>query len=180
MSGSDLFTHVFRSTPGSPPHRSQNQTRRRKRPQLSCTQCKTRKLKCGRGPPPCSTCVRRGLEASCTFATLNATMAVQNPSADRTSRSVEQLRRLEDIVLEMSDHKATPRVVCASPHFLDVAVAENKHKTNSQSFNAPNASNQTKITPTPKNGVLKDYVGATHWSAVMENVRLATSCCGLG
>ncbi len=167
MSGPALFTNVFRSTPAHASRTPLNQAKRRDRQQLSCNQCRTRKLKCERGRPPCTTCVRRGLVASCTFPTNKSTTAARKPPLGRVNRSADQLRRLENIIVQMSDPAIASRSVCALLRYMGCGL-KHDFETDSQSFIAPERSTTAQIS---ENGIFKGYVGSTHWSAVMENVR---------
>jgi Fungal Zn(2)-Cys(6) binuclear cluster domain len=175
MSGLSMFTSVFRSSPAPPPPRLSDQPKKRNRPQLTCVPCKTRKLKCERGPPPCSMCVRRGLEAACNFLAPRPTTPAQIPSRERTRRSADQLRRLEDLVVQMGQPPTASATVCEMNSCL---LQELRHdfKTDSQNFIASVRNENAQM---PQNSVVAGsiiptcYLGPIHWSAIMDNVRHA-------
>jgi hypothetical protein len=51
----------------STPVKPNTEERKRKRDVLSCVDCRRRKLKCDRGYPACSRCVKGGIAAACTY-----------------------------------------------------------------------------------------------------------------
>ncbi|KAH7396090.1 hypothetical protein BKA66DRAFT_258254 [Pyrenochaeta sp. MPI-SDFR-AT-0127] len=54
---------------------------RQKRLPISCEPCRIRKIRCSRprGPPPCETCVRRGLASDCLYAGRGSTASSARP-----------------------------------------------------------------------------------------------------
>ncbi|KAI0187438.1 putative fungal-specific transcription factor [Xylaria flabelliformis] len=83
-----------RQRPRPPPNR------RRDKPQLSCNLCRRRKLRCDR-QHPCSTCKKRGLDPSCTYATDNT---ASTPPAGVQDR----LRHLENLVVSYMNQNEGP------------------------------------------------------------------------
>ncbi|KAI0390523.1 hypothetical protein F5Y17DRAFT_468869 [Xylariaceae sp. FL0594] len=68
-------------------------SRRRDKPQLSCNLCRRRKLRCDR-QHPCSTCNKRGLGHSCTYA---GSSTSSTPAAG--AHVQDRLRHLENLVV---------------------------------------------------------------------------------
>ncbi|KAJ5620786.1 hypothetical protein N7510_004770 [Penicillium lagena] len=69
----------------------------RNRPQLSCTACRRRKLKCDRGDP-CDNCRRRNEQHLCTYLPPNLNQ--RNPK--KSGKSKSRLDRLEKLVTELN------------------------------------------------------------------------------
>jgi hypothetical protein len=73
---------------------------RQKRLPISCDPCRIRKIRCSqpRGPPPCPTCVRRGLQSRCRYAyrhqTTSPALAPQDvplsPVSEQTALDTER------------------------------------------------------------------------------------------
>ncbi|KAI0865064.1 fungal-specific transcription factor domain-containing protein [Xylaria cubensis] len=72
--------------------RSEQQQQAQKKPPLSCTSCRARKLKCDR-QDPCRNCVRSGSE--CVFP---ARKRIQRPRKTKNAELLQRLNRLESIV----------------------------------------------------------------------------------
>src|SRR4051794_25492658 len=117
MADMKAYTTVFRLKPsGADPHK--DKVHKRNRPPLSCLACRARKQKCDRAQP-CGSCVRRGSEATCSYAPsppagarVSAGGAGSSGAAARGGRqeAQERLQRLEEMVhqlLERPEGKPT-------------------------------------------------------------------------
>ncbi|EED17979.1 conserved hypothetical protein [Talaromyces stipitatus ATCC 10500] len=71
----------------------------RGRPQLSCTPCKRRKLKCDRARP-CDNCIKRREADTCVYPTNGSTARDQTRESKKTKKRIE---RLESLVMELLD-----------------------------------------------------------------------------
>ncbi|KAI1208646.1 fungal-specific transcription factor domain-containing protein [Annulohypoxylon truncatum] len=144
-------------------------SRRRDKPQLSCNFCRTRKLKCNR-EHPCSTCARRGVGPSCTYAS-NLPPHDGPNQPDRASLSVQdRIQQLEDLVVNlMKTSGITP--IPESP----------SSKSPTGSTLAPTPAKQTHEThedasPTSDCGSMKlseasvSYVSGSHWASILEGI----------
>lgn len=77
--------------------RSQQHTRqKRARTQLSCTPCRTGKLKCDRGSP-CEPCIKRGREAACTYP--------PPPVKSKPANVKGRIRQLESLVVDLMNQQ---------------------------------------------------------------------------
>ncbi|KAH8702172.1 hypothetical protein BGW36DRAFT_112681 [Talaromyces proteolyticus] len=74
----------------------------RGRPQLSCTPCKRRKLKCDRARP-CDNCVKRSEAETCVYPANGSTGRDQTRESRKTKKRIE---RLESLVMELLDKGA--------------------------------------------------------------------------
>lgn len=74
----------------------------RKRDSLTCTQCRSRKLKCDKQLPSCSSCVKRGEAAFCTYSkTITFGNQGEQGSSKASSRAEERLQHLEQLVQDL-------------------------------------------------------------------------------
>jgi hypothetical protein len=90
--------------------KSNSEVRKRKRDVLSCLDCRKRKLKCDRGFPACSRCVKGGVAASCTYKSFHgASNGLQDEldaSPDEDARAQKRARgpfdsRLNELAQEV-------------------------------------------------------------------------------
>ena len=153
----------------SPLAASNQQPHKRNRTQLSCTNCRHAKLKCDRQKPQCLKCVKKGRASSCTFlpaAQRKQTVSMQN-----------RLKHLESLVkgvitgqspsAEAVNDKSVHRNGKAPSISYSVAVA---------TVGPCHDADVTAISTQPSGKVLlgsdeSTYVGATHWAAILEDVR---------
>jgi hypothetical protein len=98
------------SQASSTPERSNTEDRKRKRDVLSCLDCRRRKLKCDRGFPACSRCVKGGVAALCTYNSFHGATDGQqdelDASADEDARPQKKARghlgmRLNELAREV-------------------------------------------------------------------------------
>ncbi|KAF7548821.1 hypothetical protein G7Z17_g6815 [Cylindrodendrum hubeiense] len=169
--------------------------RRREKPLLSCTFCRSRKVRCDR-QLPCKTCTSRGIGLSCTYKS-------GVPRNSKISVS-DRIQQLEELVrsLAQQQQKQTPPTPAVNPDGLS-------RDSSTQFFQAsPIASPQSASTaplasvdkdtlvpalshaslshgkdhpesPAPSepgsmrrhsHGVGANYVGSVHWSAILDSI----------
>uniref|UniRef100_A0A093V075 Putative transcriptional regulatory protein n=1 Tax=Talaromyces marneffei PM1 TaxID=1077442 RepID=A0A093V075_TALMA len=76
-------------------------SRRREKPQLSCTLCRRRKGE------PCGTCVRRGLASSCAYVRSNGQGPVTTTTQPAVSSMTDRIAQLERMVISLVDSNKT-------------------------------------------------------------------------
>ncbi len=142
---------AYSSQSGSP-------VQKRNRIQLSCASCRHGKLKCDR-QQPCSQCVRKGRASQCTFS-----MPVRKPVVTLQNRLKHLERLVKDAMTAQSPTAQAALLI--SPD------------TSNGNISAPiiHGQDQTKGQQTPTSGQVllnngQTYVGATHWAAILEDVR---------
>jgi Fungal Zn(2)-Cys(6) binuclear cluster domain len=143
---------------------------KRNRTQLSCTNCRQAKLKCDRQRPYCSQCVKKGRASLCTFP---SPVTRKKPTVSMQNR----LKHLESLVKDVMTVQ-TPSIQQGhmGPHHSDEESTSNDH-LRSALFDGP--IHNTDATPIASaSSVLlgsseSTYVGATHWAAILEDVRFS-------
>ena len=84
------------SQASSTPEKPNTEDRKRKRDVLSCLDCRRRKLKCDRGFPACSRCVKGSVAALCTYKSFHGATGGQQDeldvSADEDGRPQQKAR----------------------------------------------------------------------------------------
>jgi len=138
----------------------------RNRTQLSCAGCRQGKLKCDR-QQPCSQCIRRGRESQCVFP-----VPTRKPVASLRNR----LNHLESLVKDAmtAQNQGAPGALSDS---LD--TARERRSASNGSINRPlnlNSHDQANAQLTTVSGQVlvskgQTYVGATHWAAILEDVK---------
>ncbi|ETS73556.1 hypothetical protein PFICI_14502 [Pestalotiopsis fici W106-1] len=123
----------------------------RKRERLACKECRRRKLKCDRTSPSCSSCTRRGDGESCTYQRL-----AQTPEDRQEQRAATQARleHLEQLVHQLASQPSTASGTSLTPPL----------QADSDTFESEISSG------TVVNGESLTYNGATHWSAMLEDI----------
>nr|POE90216.1 putative transcriptional regulatory protein [Quercus suber] len=119
----------------------------------ACVECRHRKLKCDR-QAPCSACTRRKDAVSCVYA---ASLRRPRNGQERRSEAEARLEHLEHLVQELS------RPLDQGPIHHPLTY------DNDQSSNNNGASGSTNTTTTSP-AVVPTYKGATHWSAMLDDV----------
>jgi hypothetical protein len=167
------------SKPTGPGHGSNPigavQTQKRNRTQLSCTHCRHSKLKCDRNDP-CSQCIKKGRASLCTFP---APATRKKPSASMQNR----LKHLESLVkgaMTGQNHAGQPTTPSDSSHFDNLTLSDGH--IGDESVNESLASSKYDDAATPSSGQVvlgahaSTYVGATHWAAILDDVRSRLYC----
>jgi Fungal Zn(2)-Cys(6) binuclear cluster domain len=124
------------------------------------------RLKCDR-QTPCASCASTGIGSSCHYATRPANGLERRDEGLRTSEAHLRLQKLEEMVtslmqktgdgLDGSKSNIAPSNGTIERSISTLSVDGSSHYPNGSS-----------------NGHL-DYQGATHWSAILENVRSSLS-----
>jgi hypothetical protein len=173
------------SSHGLSASRNQHHARqKRARTQLSCTPCRTGKLKCDRASP-CEPCLKRGREGACTYPP----PPVKNKPANVKGR----IRQLESLVVDLMNHQQ--KQVLSSPG-TTVSPPERSGSTTSGTVDP---GPYTEPTPpsdhdfglqhsishdanSPESGVEKpfghmsinkdeiSYHGASHWQTILSSI----------
>ncbi|CAG9993098.1 unnamed protein product [Clonostachys byssicola] len=162
--------------------------RRREKPMLSCTFCRSRKVRCDR-QLPCKTCTNRGIDISCTYE-------MAGPRKSKSKVSVgDRIQQLEELVRnlvgqqqlktpsvhpdapagEFSDHsfQASPAsTVPLPPVDEDTLVPALRHASISQSRDRPSSPGPSEpgSMRLRNHGAGASYVGSVHWAAVLDSI----------
>ncbi|CAG8954361.1 hypothetical protein HYFRA_00005986 [Hymenoscyphus fraxineus] len=169
------FQTVFRFVKDAPDGTSgqpQPRVAKRNRQSISCSTCRSRKLKCDR-QRPCSSCVKRGDGIPCTYA---------GPIKDARSRNVEsrgsevqlRLQKLEEMVtglMHKTKEQNEPRnflsdLAITPPEMIDPSL-----KTFTGSVNEAGVAAPTEHSQLCDNDSGTRYLGATNWTTVLQNIR---------
>lgn len=138
------LTHKWRATPSIPNTSADKVTKRNRQP-VACQQCRARKLKCNKGHP-CENCLKRNEGDACVYGKTSPAVPVstrKDESRSSTLKAQERLNRLEDLVRSMVE---------------------------SSESNDRKPANSTIPTLTRAAADGGSYVGATHWSAILEHI----------
>lgn len=148
---------------------------------MICTHCRSRKVRCDRGHP-CSSCVKRDEADSCIYERLPVALALPSPKTEINRQAAEdRLSRLEATVKDLMQTTQTSSSASAS------ASARLSHSSGHSSFspNVPNAVGHSEPLPEiPSENIEQQrhqpqdsketrdigYVGATHWSAILDDI----------
>ncbi|KAB8259626.1 hypothetical protein BDV32DRAFT_124176 [Aspergillus pseudonomiae] len=147
--------------------------KKRTRVQLSCTACRSRKLKCCR-TYPCTNCKKRGEALSCTFVGRGPR---GRASHGRTSPSLVQdrLQHLENLILSLTQKKSL-----AENH--DIRRPEEHEGSSTSRGTDARVTLRTPSTSEPKESPLDpsskvvventgtSYIDGAHWTAILEEI----------
>jgi len=175
--GGDTTTGTESSTSPSGQGQQQQQQQRdpQKKPPLSCTSCRTRKLKCDK-QDPCHNCLRTGSE--CVFP---ARKRIQRPRKTKNTELLRRLNRLESIVgkvglADLDEADAPDGVVTQKATTDAVAEAEGSQQ---QLYPAiavqPNPrddglSSVKDVTEAPHDPTASRYLSGEFWSSLCDEV----------
>lgn len=137
----------------------------RHRAHLSCVECRRKKLKCDRAAP-CSACTRRDGGVSCTYQRSTTGFEAER---DRRKRAEGRLEHLEQLVQQLSksgqEHDGlTDGVRPPSTSFGMSSNARPMDEGSATGITSPGAA---------------VYNGATHWSAMLEDIEELKSAIGV-
>jgi hypothetical protein len=145
---------------------------KRNRTQLSCTNCRQAKLKCDRQKPYCSQCEKKGRASLCSFP---SPAARRKPTVSMQNR----LKHLESLVKDVMTGQSPPmQHVDDTVHYRNGSSTTNG-LNNSGVDQVPYHEKGTIATSSASSGQVllgsneSTYVGATHWAAILEDVRLS-------
>ncbi|KAH0522939.1 hypothetical protein TsFJ059_006719 [Trichoderma semiorbis] len=169
--------------------------RRREKPLLSCTFCRSRKVRCDR-QLPCKTCTSRGIGLSCTYELGGSRKGKSKVSVG------DRIQQLEDLVRslvgqqqqqtpaahlqDVSEHssqaspsaspQSVPTTPLASSVDKDALVPAQSHASISRSRDRDRAGSPAPSEPGSMRlhsqgvGVGASYVGSVHWAAVLDSI----------
>ncbi|CAG8962355.1 hypothetical protein HYFRA_00014152 [Hymenoscyphus fraxineus] len=154
-------------------------SRQRFKPQLSCTLCRTRKLKCDRNSP-CQNCIKRDLSSSCTF--IHAGIRREKAAALQKSGNVgrkdvqSQISHLEQLVVSLMKKSGG-----VDQNRLGISHVPSSDDPRASDFSSSTGEDQwTEITglsnTTESFGMINidddqpNYVGSSHWAAILDNI----------
>ncbi|KAM6485755.1 fungal-specific transcription factor domain-containing protein [Trichoderma sp. SZMC 28011] len=143
---------------------------RRLRPQLSCTYCRQKKLKCDRGHP-CDNCAKRNQSHSCQYATPTIrSRTAQTRRVTYSSDIAERVRHLENLVLSLAARNPGLQNQNVDSTAIRVVVPDNDGDVRALS--------QEIGTPGTMHG---DQTGTrwfddTHWQAIMDDIAELKGC----
>ncbi|UKZ84123.1 uncharacterized protein TrAFT101_000046 [Trichoderma asperellum] len=167
--------------------------RRREKPLLSCTFCRSRKVRCDR-QLPCTTCTNRGIGLSCTYELGGSRKSKSKVSVGDHIQQLEELVRSlvrqqqqtpaahpDGLARDFSDLSfqasptASPQSVPTAPLASadeDTLVPAQRHASISRSRDradspAPSEPGSMRLHP---HGIGASYVGSVHWAAVLESI----------
>ncbi|KAI3324823.1 hypothetical protein HD806DRAFT_56535 [Xylariaceae sp. AK1471] len=137
-----------------------------KKPPLSCTSCRARKLKCDK-QDPCRNCVRSGSE--CVFP---ARKRIQRPRKTKNAELLQRLNRLESIVgkvglanLEEADAEVRAGEQVAEP-LLHPAIVVSSKPHNNDDLGGVNKC----VKRTPQDSTASRYLSGQFWSSLCDEV----------
>ncbi|PMD40601.1 hypothetical protein L207DRAFT_528925 [Hyaloscypha variabilis F] len=160
-----------------PPTKSSKQ---RFKPQLSCTFCRNRKLKCDR-QLPCENCVKRNAASTCTYVHGQRERSSQVSKSNSAPKDVQsQVRHLEELVISLMDKTAKNAALAAktqppiTPDELSVSTSSNA--TSPSQSSDPVIANTADTEEFFGRISIEDnqlsYVGQSHWAAILDNISL--------
>lgn len=124
-----------------------------KRPRLVCTQCHRSKLRCDRGHP-CSNCIKKDEAAACNYDRPSGV----GDNLSRRSEAGDRLSHLESMVKQLIQSQSQ---ALTPPHnnetTRDASPVRSDGHTDATGFSNVRLEN-------------KQYVGSTHWSAVLDDI----------
>ncbi|KAF8847325.1 hypothetical protein BDZ45DRAFT_607644 [Acephala macrosclerotiorum] len=162
-----------------PQQQQTKSSRQRFKPQLSCTFCRNRKLKCDRSMP-CENCVKRNLASSCTYVHASLLKDKDKAQVQKSSsgsgrgegqKDVQsQVRRLEELVISLmnktskngsggQDH-VTPPDHSIEAEEQESEVRDRRLKDTALSFGRITIDEDERT----------NYVGSAHWAAILDNI----------
>ncbi|KAK3067014.1 hypothetical protein LTR53_016358, partial [Teratosphaeriaceae sp. CCFEE 6253] len=154
---------------------------KRARSQLSCSPCRTGKLKCNREKPHCDQCIKRSREGQCIF--------VPPPVKHKPVQNVKgRIRQLEELVVDLmnQNHTGPGAQQHASVSSHDQPTPPSDSDTSPQLSSEPTQSSTSGSLATPQddvdaattpfgqmriskqNGI--SYVGDSHWGAILDSI----------
>ncbi|TGO69565.1 hypothetical protein BOTNAR_0009g00120 [Botryotinia narcissicola] len=145
-------------------------SRQRFKPQLSCTFCRTRKLKCDRNSP-CNNCSKRNLSPSCTYIhnsrakTSHAQRTREKPK-DVQDR-IQQLEELVVILMNQAKDTTAPPKPTISPGSRSSTIKPRELSWPDDATISESADSIGRISVEDE---VQNYVGGAHWAAILENI----------
>ncbi|KAG4028087.1 hypothetical protein MFRU_024g00570 [Monilinia fructicola] len=178
QTNSGLSCNSSRSTPpkDNPESNSQGKglppkaSRQRFKPQLSCTFCRTRKLKCDRNSP-CNNCFKRGLSSSCTYIHNSREKTSSTQRAKTKSKDVqERIQDLEKLVVALMNQKKDMSATSSQAVPPDYHASTAESSTSSWPDDSTTSESADSFGRVSIEDELPNYVGGAHWAAILENI----------
>ncbi|KAF6241377.1 hypothetical protein HO173_000087 [Letharia columbiana] len=166
MSGLSQHQHVFRVAKRDATNDgTQSHVAKRNRQSVSCLPCRTRKLKCDR-QIPCVSCSKRGDETSCAYSNGATNGRDRRGGEARDSEAQLRLQKLEEMVTSLMRTTKEDSEILRNEMSPQAVIAD-------QRFNnlPPPTSDSSPEAQLNMNGPERSYVNATHWTAILENIR---------
>jgi hypothetical protein len=172
-------------TAGQPRTASQHHARqKRARTQLSCTPCRTGKLKCDRASP-CEPCLKRGRESQCKYPPA--------PAKTKPTNVKGRIRQLESLVLDlMNQQKSAPSASETTTSPADRAGSTSSESGRQGPYTEPTPPSDldtglqygegSQTANSPESGVEKpfghmniskneiSYHGSSHWQTILSSI----------
>ncbi|TGO38181.1 hypothetical protein BHYA_0080g00290 [Botrytis hyacinthi] len=145
-------------------------SRQRFKPQLSCTFCRTRKLKCDRNSP-CNNCSKRDLSSSCTYihnsrAKISHTQRTREKPKDVQDR-IQHLEELVMTLMNQAKDTTAPSKPTISPGFQSSTIKPRELSWPDDATISESADSIGRISVEDE---VQNYVGGAHWAAILENI----------
>lgn len=158
MADFSKYTHKFRANGDAYASSGVRKTAKRNRQPVSCTPCRTRKLKCDR-QQPCEACVKRGDEDTCHYrtSTVKGTPWASVQGDDRHAAQ-DRLQRLEELVMQMMSKGENAGSALSGPGSSATMTIPEEPRPTANEGHLLVEGNQS------------NYVGSTHWSAILDNI----------
>ncbi|KAL4928270.1 putative C6 transcription factor [Aspergillus undulatus] len=148
--------------------------RKRTRVQLSCTACRSRKLKCCR-THPCTNCMKRGEAHLCTFVGRGPRGRSSHGRASPTHVQ-DRLQHLENLIMSFAQQKkqedsgrsqeASPPMPAPAPDLLSRQPAV----TTPEKFEAENESPAADCGKLLVKDTGTSYIESAHWKAILQEI----------
>ncbi|KIN05755.1 hypothetical protein OIDMADRAFT_175917 [Oidiodendron maius Zn] len=158
MPGISQYQTVFRVSKNAASNNAEARVNKRNRKQISCLSCRTRKAKCDR-QVPCMQCSKRGDGDSCTYP---CPPRAEHEGGPKASEAQLRLRKLEEMVHSLIKHKPESESSDGDDSLADPPADSSLHLLPSEASSSSRLKN---------NGSESNYLGATHWQAILQNIR---------
>ncbi|TGO22556.1 hypothetical protein BPAE_0163g00170 [Botrytis paeoniae] len=145
-------------------------SRQRFKPQLSCTFCRTRKLKCDRNSP-CNNCSKRDLSSSCTYIhNSRAKISHAQRTREKPKDVQDRIQHLEELVvtlMKQAKDTTAPSKPTISPGFQSSKIKPRELSWPDDATISESADSIGRISVEDE---VQNYVGGAHWAAILENI----------
>ncbi|PQE18909.1 C6 transcription factor protein [Rutstroemia sp. NJR-2017a BVV2] len=153
-------------------------SRQRFKPQLSCTFCRTRKLKCDRASP-CTNCMKRDISSSCTYLHTSPRQRPAHVQRDhgRAKDVQERIRHLEELVITLMNRDQPKNAPTQPPQHTPPPPLSSNTVLDADAICEPREDDPISETIDRMGRVSLDdkheqqfYIGGGHWAAILENI----------
>ncbi|KAG9239362.1 hypothetical protein BJ875DRAFT_188438 [Amylocarpus encephaloides] len=150
--------------------------RRREKIQLSCTLCRSKKLKCDRNQP-CRSCSGRGLASSCTYPTHNIVGGVDKRRASRNTGNgniQNKINQLEGLVISLMSSLNASKGADSKSSDIETAVPPKRVNESIHASGNLEKLEEGKLSDTFGRITLEKarttYVDSNHWTSVLDGI----------